>query len=97
MFKEKLKLIRDIAIYSFVTLLSFFIFLYFTFPINKLSGYIEEDFKKDTGLTLSLDEIDTHFVTGIALKNSVLMYRKNLPIFSAKKNYSMGKSVKTTI
>lgn len=83
--KDKLKLIRDILIYSFVTLLSFIVFLYFTFPINKLKSFIEEDFKKDTGLTLTLEEINTHFVTGIILKNSVIMDKKNSPILSLKK------------
>ena len=86
--KEKKKLvIKEILLYILITLSFFLIFLYITFPINKLKGYLEEDFKKNTGLELSLDEISMHFVTGIQLKNSVIMdvSKGNVPLLSIKK------------
>ena len=69
---------KEILLYVVFGLFMFIIFLYFTFPIEKLRGTISSEFSKSTGYNLSIEEIDTHFITGIDIENAQISHPDNL-------------------
>lgn len=61
---------KDLIIYIAFGLVMLVIFLYLTFPIEKLKGKICSEFQKSTDYDLTIDDIGTHFITGLVMKNA---------------------------